>query len=110
MVRSYLLLDGQQRSPDDKTSGYEAFLVSDEIHKELDMIGRQLQQRKIPRCCLQDQNWSAWRCLYESQNDQGMITLTGLDRHAFDSLCCIFVPDFDSYTPLFLWASHALDT
>jgi hypothetical protein len=28
-----------------------------------------------------------------------MITLTGLDCHAFDSLCGIFVPDFDSYTP-----------
>ncbi len=28
-----------------------------------------------------------------------MITLTGLDCHAFDSLCGIFAPNFDSYTP-----------
>jgi hypothetical protein len=28
-----------------------------------------------------------------------MITLTGLDRHAFDSLCGIFAPNFDSYNP-----------
>jgi hypothetical protein len=46
-----------------------------------------------------EQSQSAWRCLYESRNDQGMITLTGFDRTTFDSLCEIFTPVFESYTP-----------
>ncbi len=60
---------------------------------------RRLQQRKIPRCSLQDPSSSAWRCLFNSQNDQGMITLTGFDS---DSLCVIFAPVFDSYTSFVL--------
>ena len=63
------------------------------------IIGRQLWQRKIPQYCLQDSNQSMWHLLYESKNDQGMITLTGLDCHAFDSLCSLFMPDYDLYTP-----------
>jgi len=67
--------------------------------KSLDIIGRRLRQRKIPRSCLQDPSESAWRKLYEAQNDQGIITLTGFDYVSFASLCVIFAPVFDSYTP-----------
>jgi hypothetical protein len=42
---------------------------------------------------------SVWRKLYEAHNDQGLITLTGFDCACFASLCEIFAPIFDSYTP-----------
>ncbi len=70
-----------------------------DYHRSLDEFHRQLRQRKIPRCSLLEQSQSAWRCLYESRNDQGMITLTGFDRATFDSICEIFTPVFESYTP-----------
>jgi hypothetical protein len=68
-------------------------------HRSLDIFHRRLRQRKIPRCSLQEQSQSACRCLYESRNDQGMITLTGFDCATFDSLRDIFTPVFESYTP-----------
>jgi hypothetical protein len=70
-----------------------------DYHTSLDTFHRRLRQRKIPRCSLQEQSQSALRCLHESRNDQGMITLTGFDRATFDSLCEIFTPVFESYTP-----------
>ncbi len=70
-----------------------------EFHKELDIIARRLRQGKIPRCCLHPPSLSTWCYLYESENDQGMITLTGLDCSAFVTLCGLFAPVFDSYTP-----------
>ncbi len=70
-----------------------------DFQRSLDSFHRRLRQRKIPRCCLQDQSVSAWQRLYESQNDQGLITLTGFDCSTFDSLCALFAPVFDSYTP-----------
>jgi hypothetical protein len=69
-----------------------------DFHRSLDIFHRRLRQRKIPRCSLQKQSGRAWRCLYKSRNDQGMITLTGFDCTTFDLLCEIFAPVFDSYT------------
>ena len=69
------------------------------FHKELDIFDRRLRQRKIPRCCLHNPSGSAWRRLYQSDNDQGMITLTGLDHCAFKTLCGLFAPEFEAYTP-----------
>jgi hypothetical protein len=70
-----------------------------DYHISLDKFHRRLQQRKIPRCSLLEQSQSAWRRLYESRNDQGMITLTSFDRATFNSLCEIFTLVFASYTP-----------
>jgi hypothetical protein len=70
-----------------------------DYHRSLDKFHRQLRQRKIPRCSLLEQSQSAWRCLYQSRNDQGMITMTGFDRSTFNSLCEIFTPIFELYTP-----------
>jgi hypothetical protein len=75
--------------------------------KSLDIAEQRLGSRKIPRSCLQNQSVSIWRKLYEAQNDQGLITLTGFDCACFASLCEIFAPIFDSYTPLFLLGHHA---
>jgi hypothetical protein len=70
-----------------------------DYHRSLDKFQRQLRQRKIPRCSLLDQSRSAWRCLYESGNDQGMIALTGFNHATYNFLCEIFTPIFNSYTP-----------
>ncbi len=70
-----------------------------DYHRSLDKFHRRLQQRKIPRCSLLEQSQSAWCHLYESRNDQGMMTLTGFDRDTFDSLCEIITPVFELYTP-----------
>jgi hypothetical protein len=70
-----------------------------DYHRSLDKFQRQIWQRKIPRCSLLDQSWSAWRHLYKSGNDQGMITLTSFDHATFNFLCEIFTPIFNSYTP-----------
>ena len=56
-------------------------------------------QRKIPRCCLCNISESAWWKIYQSRNNQGMIILTGFDCASFTSLCAIFAPIFDYYTP-----------
>jgi hypothetical protein len=69
------------------------------FHKSLGIIKRWCWQRNIPQCCLQDPSKSAWRKLYRSRNDQGMITLTGFDCAAFASLCVQFALVFDLYTP-----------
>jgi hypothetical protein len=69
-----------------------------DYHRSSDKFHRRLQQRKIPRCSLLEQSQSAWGHLYESRNDQGMITLTGFDRAMFDSSCEIFTI-FESYKP-----------
>ncbi len=70
-----------------------------DYHRSLDKFHRRLRQRNIPRCSLLEHSQSAWRRLYESRNDQGMITLTGFDRATFNSLCEIFTPIFELYTP-----------
>jgi hypothetical protein len=42
---------------------------------------------------------SSWRRLYYSENDQALITLTGLDHATFQHLLHLFQPVFDNYTP-----------
>ena len=60
---------------------------------------RQLRQRRIPRVSLHDVHQSSWRRLYYSENDQALITLTGLDHATFHYLLQLFQPIFDKYTP-----------
>ena len=71
----------------------------EDFFKALDIVGRRLRSRKIPRSCLQNQSESIWRKLYEAQNDQGLITLTGFDCASFAALILTH--------PLFLLGHHA---
>jgi hypothetical protein len=88
----------EDRSAKDRRAKHSQY--RHDYHRSLDKFHRQLQQRKIPRCSLLEQSQSAWRCLYKSRNDQGgMITLTGFDCATFNSLCEIFTPVFELYTP-----------
>ena len=71
----------------------------EDFFKALDIVGRRLRSRKIPRSCLQNQSERIWRKLYEAQNDQGLITLTGFD-------CASFAASILTH-PLFLLGHHA---
>ena len=69
------------------------------FHRALSYEDRQLRQRRIPRMSLHHAHESSWRQLYYSENDQALITLTGLDHATFHQLLQLFQPIFDNYTP-----------
>ena len=57
------------------------------------------RQRCIPRVALHFPKDSAWRKLYESKDDQALITFTGLDHDTFSFIENKFRPYFDGYSP-----------
>ena len=69
------------------------------FHRALSDEERQLRQRRIPRELLHPTRRSAWRVLFNSQNNQALITATGLDHPTFNYLLEKFEPIFDAYTP-----------
>lgn len=70
-----------------------------EYYNSLCARERQRRDRRIPRVSLQPASDSAWKTLYNSANDQAMITLTGLDYCTFHWLADKFCPLFETYTP-----------
>ena len=54
---------------------------------------------KIPQCALQLPSLSAFRTLYESNNDQALITATGFDHATFSWILEKFKVLYDSLTP-----------
>ena len=70
------------------------------FHKTLCDKLKRLRQRRIPRIALPKYNESSWRRLLNSNNDQGMITLTGLDVKTFHDLNNgKFEQYFNQYSP-----------
>ena len=65
----------------------------------LDEEGRQRRDRRLPRASLLLPSDSAWERLYQSSNDQALITVTGFDHRAFTELLTLFNPWFRSHTP-----------
>jgi hypothetical protein len=67
----------------------------------LDLEGRRRWDRRIPRAvpALLPPSQSAWMTLFESGNDQALITVTGMDFAAFNALVVVFEPWFNSHTP-----------
>lgn len=68
-------------------------------YKNLSSVLRRLRARRIPRVALHDTAECAWIKLYNSGNDQAMITLTGLDLATFNWLDGLFTPMHDNYSP-----------
>lgn len=68
-------------------------------YKSLDAVRRRLRDRRIPRVALQDPATCSWNRLYNSGNDQALITLTGLDFATFHWLERMFTPIHDNYSP-----------
>lgn len=67
--------------------------------KKLCALQKQRRDRRIPRASLHSPMSSAWQHLYESSNDQSLITLTGLDHKTFRWLEELFTPVYENYTP-----------
>jgi hypothetical protein len=66
--------------------------------------GRRIRDRRIPRSALTSPAHSAFERLYQSGNDQALITVTGFDHAAFNCLLTMFRPWFNQHTP---WTSDA---
>lgn len=60
---------------------------------------RRIRRRYIPRQSLHLPSICAWRTLYESKQDQALITLTGLDFATFDWLAGNFAELYDTHSP-----------
>ena len=69
------------------------------FYRSLSIQQRRRRYNRIPRESLVDPTDSAWRKLYQSQNDQALITATGLDYATFQYLLLKFKPSFDNLTP-----------
>jgi hypothetical protein len=69
------------------------------FYQSLSIEHRRRRYNRIPRESLVDPSNSAWRKLYQSQNDQAMITATGLDYSTFEYLLQKFKPLYDHLTP-----------
>jgi hypothetical protein len=67
--------------------------------KQLRSLQRRLRQRRIPRASLLDPRQSAWFTLFESGNDQTLITLTGFDFNTFRWLSERFTPLYTTHSP-----------
>ena len=61
--------------------------------------GRQRKQRSIPRCALLDPTAAPWHKLYNSKNNQALITVTGFDHTSFHYMLQDFRHYFYNYTP-----------
>lgn len=77
--------------------------ISDEnegrFRDSLTMEGVWRRDRRIPRCALLMPNQPPWERLYQSGNDQAMITVTGYDHSSFPGLLRLFEPYFNNFTP-----------
>ena len=69
------------------------------FYKSLSIEQRRKRYNRIPRVALVDPSDSPWRKLYLSQDDQAMITATGLDCSTFECLLSKFKPLYENLTP-----------
>ena len=65
----------------------------------LDADGRRRRSRGLCRKVLLNPNESPWQKLYSSGDNQALITVTGFDQEAFQTLLEHFEPLFLQYTP-----------
>jgi hypothetical protein len=70
-----------------------------DYYQQLDSIRRRLRDKRIPRVALHNTTTCAWQQVYESANDQALITLTGFDFDTFNWLESMFTPVHDNYSP-----------
>ena len=69
------------------------------VYKSLSRYQKRIRYNRIPRLSLQDASDCAWSKLYASNNDQALITLTGLYFSVFRYLASKFKPLFNAYSP-----------
>ncbi|CDF36841.1 unnamed protein product [Chondrus crispus] len=69
------------------------------FRQKLSAEGRKRRDRRISRAALQHPSMSTFSVLYGSGCDRSLITLTGLDHHAFRRLLEKFAPAFERFSP-----------
>ena len=69
------------------------------FYKKLSQCERIRRYRRIPRCALLSPNESPWRRVYESRNDQALITMTGLDFDTFRDILQEFKVCYNKFSP-----------
>ena len=67
-------------------------------HHSLSSAARRLRDRRIPRVATLSPSSSPWQCLYDSGNEQALVTATGLDHAAFSCLLTEFEPLYHEHT------------
>lgn len=67
-------------------------------YRNLHGAGRRLRDRRIPRAATLSPSSSPWQHLYDSGNEQALVTATGLDHAAFSHLLSEFEPLYHAYT------------
>jgi hypothetical protein len=65
----------------------------------LDNDGKRCRDCQIPHAALQSPKESSFVTLFESGDDQALITLTGFDHATFQELHNLFAPVFNAFTP-----------
>jgi hypothetical protein len=60
---------------------------------------RCMRSRCVPRKALHDPQFSAWRKIISSNNDQSLITMTGFNHQTFEWLNNLFEPYYSSHSP-----------
>ena len=69
------------------------------FYRALHRSFQRIRNGKIPRCALQNPSQSAFRVLYESNNDQALITATGFDHATFAFILNSLKQFYDTLTP-----------
>jgi hypothetical protein len=87
------------KNEDDEEGDYCHSRYKKRFYKALPYEERCLRDRRIPRSSLQLPKVSSWHQLYQSDNDNALITLTGLNHATFNIIKELFVPVFDSHSP-----------
>ena len=65
----------------------------------MDDDGKRCRDCQIPHAALQSPKESSFVTLFESGDDQALITLTGFDHVTFQELHNLFAPVFNAFTP-----------
>lgn len=91
----YLLSSIEEDEDVDESDSFRDNLTLEELRR---------RDRRIPRVALQDPHQSPWTRLFDSHNDQALITVTGLCHASFAHLEELFTPYFEAFTP------HGADT
>ena len=58
---------------------------------------RRKRDRRIPRMSIRRYGDSPFKFLFESDNDQALLNLTGLDHSTFNELLALFGPQYKGY-------------
>lgn len=108
MNLTYIYLPLLKSSKTKADCGFVFFCNHKVMHDLMGAKDRYICQHCISWCSLFLMNWSAWRNMYTSRDDQIMIPLTGFDFASFHFIVNLFAPKYNEYTPVVGWDGFIL--